>query len=153
MIRVFRITVVISDCLYVLLISSIEPSACLFYVFELAIHSFNLVYATFSYLPICGWGTDIFCIVFFVNNSTFICVSLKSSVIFHVFFPLHVKMAFFAFWCRKSVLFLFAPIQISRLILYYIHFLSSVSYDSKLFFPCFFSYGICVYYVYQVIKA
>jgi hypothetical protein len=34
MIPVFRITVAISDCLYVLLISSIERSACLFYVFD-----------------------------------------------------------------------------------------------------------------------
>jgi hypothetical protein len=32
----------------------------------------------FSYLSICEWGFTVFCIVFCVQNTIFICVSLKS---------------------------------------------------------------------------
>jgi hypothetical protein len=40
-----------------------------------------------SYLSLCVYGFNMFCMVFFVLNAIFICVSLKSFVSFLVCFP------------------------------------------------------------------
>jgi hypothetical protein len=56
-------------------------------------HSIHLIWYTplFSYPCICGCGFTMFCTVFLVRNAIFICASLKSFVIFYVYFPLYVK--------------------------------------------------------------
>jgi hypothetical protein len=46
-IRIFRVTIIIPDCLFVLFISSLKRSARLPYVFQWKIHTFHLVHATF----------------------------------------------------------------------------------------------------------
>jgi hypothetical protein len=41
-----------------------------------------LVYTVFfSYLSVCVYGFNMFCMVFFVLNAIFICVSLKSCLV------------------------------------------------------------------------
>jgi hypothetical protein len=49
----------------------------------------------FSYLFVCVYGFIMFCMVLFVLNAIFICVSLKSCVSFLVCFPWYVKVALF----------------------------------------------------------
>jgi hypothetical protein len=51
----------------------------------------------FSYLSVFGWGFTMFCSVFHVLNATFICVSLKSSVIFFVSLPPYLTVAHLVF--------------------------------------------------------
>jgi hypothetical protein len=59
----------------------------------------------FSYHSISVWGFIMFCIVLRVLNDTFICVSLKSFVIFFVSLPMYMKVVHLVFWCCGSVFF------------------------------------------------
>jgi hypothetical protein len=56
-----------------------------------------------------------FCIVFHVQNATFIGVSLKGFVIFFVSLLLYVKVAHLIFWCCRSV-FMLCLCQLGRLV-------------------------------------
>jgi hypothetical protein len=51
------------------------------------------------YLPVCDWVSTMCCIVFRVQKGIFICVSLKSFVIFLVSSPLYVKVVNFVSRC------------------------------------------------------
>jgi hypothetical protein len=100
-IRIFRVTIIIPDCLYMLFIRSLKRSARMPYVFQWANHNFIWYMPLFSYLSICGWWFTVFCIVILVRNATFICASLRRFAIYFVSFPLCVKIFHFIFWfCR-----------------------------------------------------
>jgi hypothetical protein len=89
----------IRDCLYVFFISSMKCSARLSHVFQWAIHTFHLVYATFLVLIYLRVGF----IAFLLRDATFICAWIKSFVIFFVYFPLYLKITNFVFWCCRRV--------------------------------------------------
>lgn len=55
------------------------------------------------YLSVYEWNFNMFCIVFYVRNTIFICVSRKSFVVFLTSFPLHIYVAHFGVCCCQSM--------------------------------------------------
>jgi hypothetical protein len=95
----------------------------------------------FPYLSVCVYGFNMFCMVFFVLNAIFICVSLNSCVSFLVCFPWYVKVAHFSFNCCISVFsFCFCGVwrALFSVLLSYLLFLNMLCVmDISFFFACF----------------
>jgi hypothetical protein len=87
MVRIFGFAVVVLYVSYMFSVSGVKWSpVCLMYFIGQLMHFFWYT-PFFSYLSVCVYGFNMFCMVFFVLNAISICVSLKSCVSFLVCFP------------------------------------------------------------------